>query len=98
MIDITESEYLRLKQLHRNTHYTKEEAEWLLALTRKHVDIHARVCTSCNSSIAEMKQKIYGWFLNLETEIYNQLYPSQPEIDDLTKAINETKNYTDGNK
>jgi hypothetical protein len=66
---ITQQEYDRLKALHRNIAYTQEEMNFLIKVAKENVDPNVRVCPTCNSSISDFKQKLYGWFLNNEEEI-----------------------------
>ena len=90
MIDISENEYNMLKKLHYNISYTQSEAEFLLEMTKRFVDEHARVCTSCNSSVSKIKQKIYGWFNSNVDAIEKQLFPKEDEssLDKAKKEVN----------
>lgn len=83
MIEITKIEYDKFKSMHRNISYTPEELQWLLEQTKKHIDIHARICTSCSASLGAFIQKIYGWFLNNEQIILDQF--EQEKIEQFEK-------------
>lgn len=95
MIEITEQEFAMMKQLHYNISYTQSEAQFLLDMTRRFVNPKQRLCTTCNASLSEMKQKIYSWFNANEKEINLQLFPVEPELSQLDKVQKEVKNYTD---
>jgi hypothetical protein len=77
---ITQQEYDRLKALHRNIAYTQEEMNFLIKVAKENVDPNVRVCPTCNSSISDFKQKLYGWFLNNEEEIIKSFSVSEGPV------------------
>lgn len=94
MIDITITDYERLKKLRLNISYTQGEVDFMLTLMHKFVDPNARVCLSCKASIQDFKQKLFGWMLSNQEQIEQQLYPQEPEVDSFAKAQEEVKKYT----
>lgn len=95
---MTRQELDRLKSLKPNISYTQDEVSFMLEVTQQNVDPHARVCTSCSSSIAELKQKLFGWLGNNEQTLLEAIEAKENEDQksQLEKIQQQVKNYTNG--